>query len=136
MSAKEMLAIETGVFVQDEVPPQGSDGSTTKEALQQFVRDPLLYISRWYNASMNPRWSTSKEEPSAHAHSETEAAPAVQCTTPHDSARRCSPEAPLRLYANAESCRSSLRAGTASIVLQRRGEGGVHFLNLPVSSVT
>ncbi len=37
-------------------------------------------------------------------------------------------------HERAESYRSSLRAGTASIVLQQRGEGGVHFLNLPVST--
>ena len=94
-------------------------GVTGNDGIQQFVRDPLLYFSRWYKAGMNLRWPESGR--GTHAQKEEEeVAKAVTSSE-------------FRLHENAESCKSSLRAGTASIVLQQYTEEGVHFINLPVS---
>ncbi len=109
-----MLAIDN---VPGECPPALVAG-TRKEGLQQFVRDLLLYISRWYNANMSAQGWASVEELSAHAQPKSEE----------------EEQHTVGFHESAESYRSSLRAGTASIVLQQRGEGGAHFLNLPVST--
>ena len=109
-----ILAFDQGVCV----PPESTTDLSHPISLKQFVRDPLLYISRWYSGSAVHGYKGRNEE-------EEEGA-----CQPTDETNQ------FHLHANAESCLSSLRAGTASIVLHQRGEGGVHFLNLPVSSLS
>ena len=94
-----MLAVDRAVYAE-------SSFAFPSSALQQFIHDPLLYISTWY--STNPsRGAAERALP------------------------RQSTPAAVRLHENAESHLSSLKAGTASILQQT--EKGVHLLTLPVS---
>ena len=95
-----MLAVDRAVYAE-------SSFAFPPSALQQFIHDPLLYISKWY--STNPSQGAAERAPLP----------------------RQSNAAAVRLHENAESCLSSLKAGTASILQQT--EKGVHLLTLPVS---
>ena len=94
-----MLAVDRAVYAE-------SSFTLPSSALQQFIHDPLLYISKWYHSTSPSRGAAERALPKQSA-------------------------AAVRLHENAESCLSSLEAGTASILQQT--EKGVHLLTLPVS---
>ena len=94
-----MLAVDRVVYAE-------SSFTLPSSALQQFIHDPLLYVSKWYHSTSPSRGAADRALPKQSA-------------------------AAVRLHENAESCLSSLEAGTASILQQT--EKGVHLLTLPVS---
>jgi len=84
------------------------------KGLQQLLHEPLSVLTQWYNDLRDG--DRQKEEEISLA-----LLPGTQ--TP-----------PPRLHEGAESYHSSLRAGTASIVINYKENGSLNFLNLPVSS--
>lgn len=84
------------------------------KGLQQLLHEPLSVLSQWYNDLRDG--DRQKEE-------EISLSPLPGNQTP-----------PPRLHEGAESYHSSLRAGTASIVINYKEGGSLNFLNLPVSS--
>ena len=82
------------------------------KGLHQLLHEPLSALSQWYSNFSNGE-AEEKEEIGL-----------VQL--PDNRAT------PLRLHEGAESCLSSLRAGTASIVIASNNTDGINFFNLPV----
>ena len=85
----------------------------TGSSLHQLMHDPLLYISKWYNGMQAGTRRNALEAAAGDGESASH----------------------FKLHESAENCLSSLRAGTASIVLQEYTEEGVQFVNLPVSFI-
>lgn len=102
-----MLAVDHGMCVAD-----SSSAFVPSSELQQFIRHPLLYISRWYgNNSLQGQGAVEREP---------------------QPGREGSNPAAVSLHENAASYLSSLKAGTASILLQQ-ADDGVRLLTMPVS---
>jgi len=102
-----MLAVDHGMCVVD-----SSSAFVPSSELQQFIRHPLLYISRWYGNNSLQGQGAVEREPQPRSEGSNPAA--------------------VSLYENAASYLSSLKAGTASILLQQ-ADDGVRLLTLPVS---
>ena len=86
------------------------------KGVQKLLSDPLSALSQWY--SNHFRHGDAEEE-------EKEEIALVQLSSDNQATHP-------RLHESAESCLSSLRAGTASIVITSTHQRGIHFLNLPV----
>ena len=99
-----MLAVDRGTCVADGV-------SVPSTELQQFIRHPFLYISKWYGSNLLQGQEPVELESQPNEGSDT---------------------AVVRLHESAANYLSSLKAGTASILLQQADEG-VELLTLPVS---
>lgn len=82
------------------------------KGLQELLQQPLSALSQWYNNFSNGE-AAEKEEIALLQ------LPDRQAT-------------PLRYHEASESCLSSLRAGTASIIASKNSDG-INFLNLPVN---
>ena len=106
-----MISVEQKNLNPDTVAAMSSSGG-----LQQFAKDPFLYISRWYRSALR------SAEPQCSAHAPSAPENGVEAPAAHP-----------RLHGRAESYVSSLKAGTASIIIQDR-EQAVNFLQLPVSA--
>ena len=83
--------------------------------IHQLFRQPLSVLAQWYQELRDGDREEEEEDEIA-----VDVLPS-------------NPAPPLKLHEGAESCHSSLRAGTASIVMSRNERGNLNFLNLPVS---
>lgn len=89
-----------------------SEHVPSPKGLQELLQQPLSALSRWCSNFSNGE-AAEKEEIALLQ------LPDRQAT-------------PLRFHEAAESCLSSLRAGTASIIASKNSDG-INFLNLPVN---
>ena len=91
----------------------------SRKGLQQLFRDPLSLLSHWYNARLSPEDQQALNTTTNHEEIALDALPGNQTTPP-------------RLHEGAEAFKSSLKAGTASIVITDE-RGTLNYLDLPVS---
>ena len=102
-------------------PESGRDVRlASPKGVHKLLSEPLSTLSQWY--SSNFRHGKAEEE-------EKEKPAELALVQSPDDRQSAHP----RLHEVAESCLSSLRAGTASIVVtSSRPHGGIHFLEMPV----
>ena len=124
-----MSLLSPEVSITPRLPKSYNNSTSGSDLLQELVKDPLNLLYRFYQATS--AFATDLEDEGTR--------PLSQDTTAAGS-RKPDEKAHLqrRLHPKAESCRSSLMAGTASIELKRMGDDGnksklPELIDLPVS---